>query len=364
MNINPFTPNFGEIPRHMAGRDQIINATLNALDRESRSRELNMLLYGARGTGKTAMLGLIAEEAPAHGWISASVNCYKGMLEDIYEQTLSNGREFLSSGTNHHISGLGIGNVFTVERERDNVPPGNWRTRITQLLEELEKNDIGLLITVDEVDPAVDEMILLSSVYQLLVRERRHVGLLMAGLPSKVSSLIQNKSVSFLRRSKMQPLGRISDVDVSLAMERTIGDGGAEIASDALEMAVHAADGFAFMLQLVGYYMWESLQGKETIGVEEAKKGIRMARAEMEQSVLEPTYRNLSDGDIDFCLAMLEDERESRFGDIVERLGKNKSTVGTYRRRLIEQGVIGSPRRGILAFELPLFREYLARIHS
>jgi hypothetical protein len=35
--------------------------------------------------------------------------------------------------------------------------------------------------------------------------------------------------------------------------------------------------------------------------------------------------------------------------------------AGTYRARLIEQGIIGSRGHGKVAFDLPMFREYLQK---
>ena len=72
---------------------------------------------------------------------------------------------------------------------------------MSDMLDELAKTGSGLLITVDELDPNLDEMIELAAVYQHFVQEGRKVALLMAGLPHNVSSLINNKTVSFLRRA-------------------------------------------------------------------------------------------------------------------------------------------------------------------
>lgn len=63
-----------------------------------------------------------------------------------------------------------------------------------------------MLFTVDEVDPTLDEMVQLAAFYQHFVREGRKVALLMAGLPHNISSLLNNKTVSFLRRSNRRAL--------------------------------------------------------------------------------------------------------------------------------------------------------------
>ena len=78
-----------------------------------------------------------------------------------------------------------------------------------------------MLFTVDEVDPTLDEIVQLAAFYQHFVREGRKVALLMAGLPHNISSLLNNKTVSFLRRSNRRALDRIPDGEVSAALVRT-----------------------------------------------------------------------------------------------------------------------------------------------
>lgn len=59
---NPFTPSFGEIPAHLAGRQQIIRDVERAFVSERRRPELTTLFSGARGTGKTALLSVLAHQ--------------------------------------------------------------------------------------------------------------------------------------------------------------------------------------------------------------------------------------------------------------------------------------------------------------
>ncbi len=81
----------------------------------------------------------------------------------------------------------------------------------------------------------------------------------MAGLPSDVTDLIVDERVTFLRRARQQYIGRIEDGEVKLALRRSVEAAGKTIEPEALELATASIGGFAYMLQLVGYFMWEEV---------------------------------------------------------------------------------------------------------
>ena len=74
---------------------------------------------------------------------------------------------------------------------------------------------------------------------------------------------------------------------------------------------------------------------------------------------LETTYRELSDKDIEFLLAMLPDSGPSRVSEIAKRMGVASNYASQYKRRLLEDGVIGERGRGLVGFDIPAFREFL-----
>ena len=154
------------------------------------------------------------------------------------------------------------------------------------LFKGLDQYGIGLLITVDEVSASLDEMISFAATYQLFVRDGKRVGLLMAGLPHKVSALLRNQTVSFLRRSV------------------------------------------------------------------QVQRGVVLAQGDLGQRVLEPTFYELSDGDLAFLRAMLEDQDVSLVADIAQRMGVASNYASQYRARPVEQGIIGT--RGNLVCRLLL----------
>lgn len=356
---NPFTPTFGSVPPFMAGRERILNEIERGFQNGPGDPNLSTIFTGARGTGKTALLSYLSQRAAKYGWVSANVSAMPGMLEDILERAQEAAQDYVSRGSSVRMNGLSIGPV-SASWEYTNVPEGNWRTRMNALFKELDRFDIGLLITVDEVRVDLDEMLEFAATYQHFVREGRRVGLLMAGLPYKVSSLLRNDSVSFLRRAQTHYLGRIADYEIAGALDKTVRKGGRGIASDALEAATKAIGGFPYMMQLVGYRAWEMNPEAATITKEDVNRGAEFARMEIRDRILETTYRELSDGDIRFLTAMLDDQDESRVSDIARRMGVSNGYASQYRRRLLEDGVIGERGRGLVGFDLPAFREFLA----
>lgn len=72
----------------MAGREHIISELIRALEAGPGDPGLTTILTGARGTGKTALLSYLADEASSRGWIAANVSALPGMLDETLQQTL------------------------------------------------------------------------------------------------------------------------------------------------------------------------------------------------------------------------------------------------------------------------------------
>lgn len=360
--LNPFTPTFGQIPPFMAGRTDIVRDIVRAFDQGVGNPNLSTLFVGARGAGKTALLTYLCEESLSRGWVAASVSALPGMLDDIEQRALVAAGEFVETPDEMRLKGINVGQLLGVEWEYAPPVAGNWRTRMTNILDMLAEHGVGLLIAVDEVRVDLDEMVQLAAVYQHFVREGRKVALLMAGLPSKVSALLSDDSVSFLRRSNYHQLGRVDDAEIRSALEKTVQASGRVIEEEALGQAVRSIGGFPYMMQLVGYHAWEEHPQREEITASDVQCGAERAARDIEKKILETTYRELSDGDVRFLCAMLEDDgEESRLADIARRLGRKSNYASQYKRRLLAQGIIDDRGHGMLAIEVPLFKEYLRK---
>lgn len=359
---NPFTPVFGKVPPYLAGREDIVANVLAALEHPYGSPDSCSIFVGARGTGKTALLTYLGNEAESMGWITANVSASEGMLDDILQRVGESAAHLIANETKHSLTGVEIASLGGISWENDPRPKGNWRSQMNELFSQLSETNTGILITVDEVDPALPEMEQLAATYQHFVREGKKAMLLMAGLPHRVSALLSGRSTSFLRRAARHKLGPIPSYEVKEAFRLTVESGGRMIDDAALDEAVLAIDGFPFMFQLVGYRSWNVAASHASIRRSDVSRGAALAEEELEDRVFTATFAELSKGDIAFLRAMAQDDGPSRREDVAKRLGKSSSYVSTYKKRLLDGGLIEEPRRGMFTFALPKLREYVRAI--
>lgn len=355
--FNPFTPEFGKVPAYFAGREKVLSDTLGAF--EEGATNLCVLFIGPRGCGKTALLTYLGNEASRLGWVTANVSAVPGMLEDIIQRAEESAAHLVESKPGKRLASISIAGVGGASWSTEGDGTANWRTRMNGLLDALNEKDIGLLITVDEVDVSLDEMSQLVSTYQHFVRENRKVGLVMAGLPFHISSLLSGKSTSFLRRAQSFNLGSLSDYEVEEAFRLTVEEGGRLVDENALAEAVGAINGFPFMLQLLGYRAWRLHPKDAVLRADDIRTGAQTAQSELEERIFDVTYAELSKADRAFLSAMLEDDGATSRANLMERLEKPSGHISTYKKRLVQSGVINETLEGDFTFALPGFREYL-----
>jgi hypothetical protein len=358
---NPFTPTFGIEPMFMAGRSRLIDDIVAGLANRPGDPNRSTLFVGPRGSGKTVLLSKVVEAAAANGWVAAQVTTGPDMGERLLELVRRAGQEFLAPSAKSRVTGVSVSGLG-LTREVSQAQT-TWGYRFSELVEQLNQRSVGLLVAVDEVNADSPDMVALAIEYQRLVGLHADVALVMAGLPGKVSQLLQTDSISFLRRSFRRPLGSVTLHDAAEAIGLTLEASGREIEPAALEVVAAASEGYPFLIQLVGYHLWRLAPATGAIAVKTAEMAKAAAEAEMDQMILETTIRELSKKDLAFLVAMARDEEDSSMGDIAARLSASPSLAGKYRRRLMEQGLIAATRRGVVHFELPMLRRYIVAHH-
>ena len=360
MYINPFTPVFGNEPPVTGGRDKYIKDVLNGLDNAPGDPNRITIFTGPRGSGKTVLLASIATQAEARGWINVHTPAVDGMLVEIIEQIERKAGEHLPKKIRSRLTGVQVSGIgFTRTLNKENA--GTWRTQMDRYLDILAEKQIGLLFTVDEATAKIPELISFISTFQVFVMEKRNVAMLLAGLPGNVIQMIGNDDISFLRRAFRRELKPLSMPDARAILKKTIALAGRQIEKNALEYAAEKSDGFPFLIQLIGYHLFNQSESK-IIPEKDAVTGMEDAYDDMRNMILDATLADLSKTEVKFLRAMLPDDSSSRVSTIAERMAASVSQASYYKRRLVKQGVIDECGHGLVQFSMPMLKTMLGRM--
>ena len=349
---NPFRPTAGAEPPRIIGRDDISLEFVEGLMSGVGAPARLMRITGPRGSGKTVLLCDLRDRAIELGWKAVVVSAGPHLSHDLMEQ-IQDQLTFSSAS-------LGV-NVGIASAKLD---ISSCEMSLRAKLKQIAQGSKGLFIAVDEVqDAPVEEMRIIASTVQLLIGEKANIALAFAGLPSGVMDLINGKALTFLRRAVPEDLAPINQIEIALSLSDSFNATGLSLDGDLLSKAARATKGYAYLVQLVGYSIWQraNLHREKTTLVSErdVDEGILLAEARFHDVVHEPAISGLSRNEINYLYAMCEDSRQSKTSDLAKRLGKKTSELSSVRAKLLSREVIQAPQRGYVQFAVPDLDEYL-----
>ena len=358
---NIFSPTFGYRPQYIVGRHKEISEFLESLAGAPGHPNRATFLLGQRGMGKTVLLLELAERAKEMDFIAVRTAASEKMLDDIIEGIQIKGERYTKErkATLKNISagafGFSIGLTFTEEIQKNY----GFRTKLSLLCEVLAKQKKGVLFLIDEIRANTAEMREFATTYQHLVGTGMNVAVAMAGLPNAISSVLNDEILTFLNRAHKVNLKPLQITDVSACFYKALSKHNIEFDATTLDSAARATDGYPYLLQLIGYNMFKYLEGETKLTETMVKLAINNSKRILASDVFLPCLNPLSAEDRRFLAAMAKDNDESCVSDIRERLIVGKSHVQTYRKRLIEAGIIHSSSRGMISFSIPYLGQYL-----
>lgn len=357
-----FVPSFGNRPRNLVGREEILHAFEEALQSTPGSRERAMLLLGQRGSGKTVLLLEFAEIAKKRGYIVASPTIVsKEMPARILEKLSSEGEPYLSSGkaqfAGGNISAFGFGGGINLKLE--DQPQKSFAWKLSAICAELNKNGKPVLILIDEAQANSDELRQLIMAYQELVGEGRDVSLVLAGLPIIISSVLNDHVLTFLNRAVKTQLPPLRIGDIVFYYRNAFSSLGIRLSEQRISQAAQETDGSPYMMQLIGHYLVLGATDDGALPESAFTFATEKAKDDFMNDICQTSLAPLSDKDIAFLAAMAMDGDATEISAVMSRLNCSNSLAQTYKRRLIQAGIISQPRRGVVQFEVPYLREYL-----
>ena len=200
--MNPFNPGFGKKPEIFLDRQFLVQKVTDELENPN-SPYRTSLIYGLRGSGKTAFLTDASTAVAAKkGWIvlnlAMSDSILPNLIVELYRKANSPLQKLFSQIKGVNISAFGVD--FSIGSSQPSLT--SYQTLFADMLDKLRSRGLDLFITIDEIDntPAIKEF---ASLYQLMLRENYSLALMMTGLPHNTA--IRKASATQGSRLKTQP---------------------------------------------------------------------------------------------------------------------------------------------------------------
>ena len=235
-----------------------------------------------------------------------------------------------------------------------------------EILEKLQKKKMHLLVAIDEVT-ATKSIKLFASIYQILIRKGLPISLVMTGLPRNISELRNDKVLTFLLRSARVELPLLNKINVSYSYKETFAKENIQVSPEVLNRMTALTNGYSYAFQLLGYLLWERNVREITPKVIDSV--MDKYKENLFRNAYFKIYEELSSVDRDFLKAMATIDHASEKSSIAMKevsgqMGKHPGYTSTYRRRLLNAGLIQVDSYGHIAFALPLFGDYIREFHG
>jgi hypothetical protein len=380
---NPYSPGAGTRPPALVGREREIEAIDIALQRLRIGRDgRSCMLTGLRGVGKTVLLNEFEQLADARGYFREHIEVTE---EGDLPARLAAGfrRVLLAMDARRRIGdrirrALGVLKAFSlrlpgggelsidVDAVHGPADSGDLATDLAGLFVEIGQvaadHDTGVFVTIDELQYVRREVLeaLVAGLHRAtqLVLPITVAG---AGLPSLAT--LTGEAKSYAERMFTFPvIGSLRPEQAREALVLPAEDERVRWEPAALEMVVEATEGYPYFLQELGKQAWDAAAGPDTIEVDDVRRSIPVAVAELDDGFFRVRTGRTSDPERAYLRAMAEGgSGPARTSEVAALLGKRMTALGPTRDALIKKGLCYSPRWGEIDFTVPMFDRFMRR---
>ncbi len=376
---NPYRPGFNEMPAELAGREEILEALVDAVEVAALDKRMPRptLLVGSRGVGKTVLLAEAAAIAGQRfGWPRVHVEIRPGTpftpaLVDALQRAHAllepppSTRSLRADGATVRAGLPGIGGELhftrtdTADTEID--PALALRRPLTGLVGTVLDRDSGFVLTIDEAQLANrDELSGLTALLQEGVGERWPVVVVAAGLPLMREP---DHSVTYFERGAWFEPGLLDAADTLRALQLPAERAGRPMQDDAARVLADASGGYPYAVQLYGHHAWRTSTGNPTIDLAAANEAVPRAARELARSLYVSRWTAASPVQREYLAAAAELSATSPITarGIADLLGKTTKQLSTVREDLIKAGTL-TVHGDELQFTIPGMSEYVRTV--
>lgn len=346
---NPFSFSFGLKPELYINRTLSTDEILQTFNADNPSTHA-YLIAGVRGAGKTVMLSDICERlGDGEKWIVIELNPERDMLNAFAAKLHSVPALkplFLKAKLDLSLLGIGVS-------VKDGFQISDVEAALEQMLKVTSQAGYRVLLAVDEA-ANTSHMRELAAAFQILVRKKHALFLLMTGLYSNITALQNEKTLTFLIRTPKIMLDPLNIMMITSQYMKVF-----SVSRDFAQKMAILTKGYAFAFQTLGYLTWNTFGEKISEDYEEYLKMILPEYdLRLQEYVYSKLWSELSPREREI-MCVIAENGFSEIQEIRGFLGMEANEFGVYRDRLIKKGVLYSAQRGSVEFLLPRFGEFI-----
>ena len=385
LESNPYFPGAGTHPPELAGRDDILADVRGAIRRNKLGAPArNFMFFGLRGVGKTVLLGELRSIAEDEGAVtnlvevSANERLSITMIMILRAVLLRLDRGARVSEQVRH--GLRVLKSFVgairvkyhdvefsidVDSEVGVADSGILTRDLAEVFvaagEAARARESAIVILIDEIQnlPAKELEALIMALHGTSQRSLPFM-FIGAGLPSIVKMAGDAKSYAE-RLFEYPKINSLDEKEARRALVKPAAASKVQFEDEAVEGIIERTKGYPYFLQEWGYQAWNVATGSP-IKIADIRKASDLAIKRLDENFFFSRYKRLSNPQKDYLRAMAElSPGPHNTGDVAKVMKKSPQQLGTIRESLITGGMIYSPRRGDVAFTVPMFDEFMKR---
>lgn len=377
---NPYSPGAGTPPPELAGRASILKKAANTTERIKKGKAAkSFIMLGLRGVGKTVLLNRIDQ-------IAESAGCRTTIFEADPDRTLPelltqqlrrlllklDRRKRVSDEVQKAFGFLrSFASAFNVKFGdfevglSSEMATGDLTIDLTDLIvaigEAAKSRKTVAVIMIDEVQ-YVTKSDLSALIMALHKIAQRQLPLLFfgAGLP-QLAKLAGDAKTYAERLFDYPEIGSLDAKSARAALVEPAKRESVVYEDDALDIILKETDGYPFFLQVWGSHAWE-VAPSSPITSEHAKSATERAIAALDKGFFKIRLNRLTGRQQEYARAMAElGPSPATSTAVAEVLGITVKQAAPIRDEVIKKGMAYSPSRGLVAFTVPKFDEFIKR---
>lgn len=341
---NPFSISFGKTPDKYIARLSQTHEILDDWESDNPASQVYMV-SGVRGSGKTVLMTEICSALEeTNDWIVINLNPDRDLLQSLAGKLYDiPGSKKLFQSARLNLSAFGLGVSI------QSVPPiSDIENALEKMLFQISKHGKRVLISIDEVSNT-PQIRVFASAFQIFIRAKLPVFLLMTGLYENIYDLQNEKALTFLYRAPKLFLEPLNLSAVQAAYKSVF-----DISNDLAANMTRLTRGYPFAFQVLGYLYWKHGIGTSLDGI------LPEYDQYLEEYVYEKIWLELSDQD-QKVLTCIVGNSITDISSLRRLLNFSPQLLYTYKKRLVRKGVLTETGHGQIQIILPRFEEFVCR---